>query len=289
MYSITNDIISVQVTPKGAELQSIYNKQHELEYMWSGDPSYWAKKSPVLFPVVGTLKNNTYNYEGKSYKLNRHGFARDNDFDLVEETVSSLKFSLKSNEAIKKLFPFDFIFNLNYSLQENILHITFSVENTGLENMLFSVGAHPAFAVPIDKGTQYEDYYLQFSQNEQAGVWPLSEEGLTEITPTPLLNNENRLPLKKELFYKDALVFKHLKSNSISIRSDKTPHGLQVEFSGFPYLGIWAAKDADFVCVEPWCGIADSVNASGNLEEKEGINILEPKRMFEVSYSIKVF
>lgn len=289
MHSISNNIISIAVADKGAELQSIYHKLHKLEYMWSGNPAFWAKKSPVLFPVVGGLKNNTYRYKGTDYKLGRHGFARDNDFELVEKTDSALTFSFKSNGLIKPFYPFDFIFKVKYALQENKLQVTFIVENTGLEDMLFSVGAHPAFAVPLVEGTQYEDYYLQFNQNEQAAIWPLSSEGLIETTPAPFLNNENTLALKKELFYKDALVFKHLTSTSISILSDKTSHGLQVGFNGFPYLGIWAAKDADFVCIEPWYGIADSVNASGNLADKEGINTLEPRGRFEAFYSIEVF
>lgn len=289
MHSVTNDMISIQVADKGAELQSLYHKQHKLEYIWCGDPAYWTKKSPVLFPIVGELKKNTYIYKGKNYQLSRHGFARDNVFEMIEKTKSSLTFTFKSNEQTIASYPFDFVFSVIYSLHENKLQITFIVENTGSEHLLFSVGAHPAFAVPLIKGTQYEDYYLQFSQNEDIGIWPLSSEGLIETTPVPLLKNENRLPLKKTLFYKDALVFKYLQSDEISIMSDKTSHGIKVEFSDFPYLGIWAAKDADFVCIEPWYGIADSVNASGNLEDKEGINTLAPKGRFEVAYSIEVF
>lgn len=289
MQSISNDTLTIKVADKGAELQSIYHNQHKLEYMWSGDPAYWAKKSPVLFPIVGGLKKNTYRYKGKDYQLGRHGFARDNNFELAEKTDSSLTFFLKSNEQTKTSYPFDFVFTVKYSLQENKVQITFIVEDTGSENLLFSVGAHPAFAVPLVKGTEYEDYYLHFNETEHAGRWPLSSEGLIETTPTPLLKNENRLPLQKELFYKDALVLKHLKSDEISIVSDKTSHGIKVDFAGFPYMGIWAAKDADFICIEPWYGIADSVNASGNLEEKEGINTLEPKGRFEVGYGVEVF
>ena len=289
MHSISNDTLSIEVADKGAELQSLYDKQHRLEYMWSGDPAYWAKKSPVLFPIVGGLKENTYRYKGKDYQLGRHGFARDNNFELAEKTNASLAFSLKSNEQTKISYPFDFVFTVKYSLDENRLQISFIVENPGLENLLFSVGAHPAFAVPLVEDTNYEDYYLQFSEIEDAGRWPLSADGLIETTPTPLLKNENRMSLKKELFYKDALVFKHLKSDAISLISDKTPHGVKVDFAGFPYMGIWAAKDADFVCIEPWCGIADSVSASGNLEDKEGINTLKPAGKFEVAYNIEVF
>ena len=289
MHSISNGTLSIQVADKGAELQSLYSKQYELEYMWSGDPAFWAKRSPVLFPVVGGLRNNMYTYKGKEYQLGRHGFARDNTFQLVEKTNESLTFSLHSNEQTKAIYPFDFVFTVRYTLQENALQITFIVQNTGPENLLFSVGAHPAFAVPFVKGTNYEDYYLEFNKTEDAGRWPLSSEGLIESVPTSFLKNESKLRLQKELFYKDAIVFKHLRSDAISIVSDKTPRGVKVQFTGFPYMGIWAAKDADFVCIEPWLGIADSVNASGDLEDKEGINMLKPSGKFDTSYSIKVF
>src|SRR3954452_1578987 len=262
MHSISNDTLSIQVAEKGSELQSIYHRQHKLEYMWSVDPAFWAKKSPVLFPIVGELKNHQYTYKGKEYKLGRHGFARENTFDLVEQTNESLTFSLKSTEQTRTSYPFDFVFSVKYSLQENKLQITFIVENTGTADLLFSVGAHPAFAVPLVDGTTYNDYYLAFNQQEQAGKWPLSPEGLIETTPTPFFHNENKLPLQKELFYKDALVFKHLTSDAISLGSDKTPHGIKVNFDGFPYMGIWSTKDADFVCIEPWRGIADNVDAS---------------------------
>jgi len=288
MHSISNSTLSIKVADKGAELQSIYSEQYEVEYMWSGDPAFWAKRSPVLFPIVGGLKNNTYTYKGTEYQLGRHGFARDNVFELVEKTNESLTFSLKSNGQTKAVYPFDFVFTVRYTLQENKLQVTFIVQNKGSENLLFSVGAHPAFRVPLVEGTAYEDYYLQFNKAEDAGRWPLSPGGLVETTTTPLLKNEDKLPLQKQLFYKDAIVFKHLKSDAISIGSDKTPRGIAVQFTGFPYIGIWAAKDADFVCIEPWLGIADSVNTSGNLEDKEGIITLETDR-FEASYSIEVF
>ncbi len=288
MHTISNDQLSVQIANKGAELQSIRQQQNNVEYLWSGDPAYWAKKSPVLFPIVGGLKNNTYRYKGKDYQLGRHGFARENNFELAEETNNSLTFSLKSNEQTKASYPFDFVFNVKYALQENKLEITFIVENSGSDNLLFSVGAHPGFAVPLVKDTKYEDYYLQFNQTEDASRWPLSAQGLVEATPTLFLKNENILPLKKALFYEDAIIFKHLKSDEISVLSDKTSHGIKVKFAGFPYIGIWAAKNADFVCIEPWCGIADSVNASGKLEEKEGINVLKPFSKFEAGFSIEV-
>jgi galactose mutarotase-like enzyme len=289
MNSISNDVLSIKIAKKGAELQSIFHKENNLEYMWSGDSSYWAKRSPVLFPIVGGLKNNTYNISGTEYQLGRHGFARDNVFEVVELTDTSVTYVLRSNDQIKTVYPYNFLFLVQYTLDENKVHITFTVENIGVPDLLFSVGAHPAFAVPIGNDTSYEDYYLKFNKLENAQRWQLSNDGLIDKEPVPFLQNADRLPLKKELFYEDAIVLKNLQSNSISIVSDKTRHGVTVEFNDFPYMGIWAAKDADFVCIEPWCGIADGVDATGNLQDKEGINVLPSHEQFIRTYTIEVF
>jgi len=288
MHSISNNLISIEVSDKGAELQSIYHKHYNLEYLWAAKP-VWPKKSPVLFPIVGGLKDGKYKYKGHDYKLGRHGFARDMNFELANQSDNSLTFSINSSDRTKELYPFDFLFSVIYTIDDNRLTITYKVENIGKEPMLFSVGAHPAFAVPLVDNTKYEDYYLQFNKAENIGRFPLSAEGLTEMEPYPFLKGENKLQLKKELFYKDAIVFKNLQSDAISIISDKTEHGVRVAFNGFPYMGIWAAKDADFVCIEPWAGIADSVNASGNLEDKEGIQTLTPQAQIIKSFSIEVF
>lgn len=289
MPSISNDLISIKVATKGAELQSIYHKQNGLEYMWSGDPLYWSKHSPVLFPIVGELKDKTYHYNGRQYNLSRHGFAREMEFEVTGQTEDAITLSLKANEETAEKYPFEFIFSVRYGLIENIVQVAFEVENIGTDTMLFSVGAHPAFKVPLVEGTVYEDYQLVFNEKETLGRWPISADGLIETESKPLLENENVLPLKKELFSADAIVLKDLKSKSVSITSPKTEHGLEVNFENFPFLGIWETKGGDFVCIEPWCGIADSVNASGNLEEKEGINTLAPAEKFEVSYTIKIF
>lgn len=289
MPSISNDFISISVATKGAELQSLYHKQHKLEYMWSGDPAYWGKYSPVLFPIVGELKNKTYNYQGKTYALNRHGFVRELEFDVAEQNRSSITFSLRSNKDTLVNYPFEFEFLVKYTLVESALQIAFIVRNAGDEKMLFSVGGHPAFKVPLVEGTTYEDYELVFNEKETAGRWPISKDGLIETSSIPFLKDQTTIQLKKELFSADAIVLKQLMSRSVAIQSAKTYHGLRVNFADFPFLGIWAAKGADFVCIEPWCGIADSVASSGNLEEKEGIGTLEPADNFKVSYTIEVF
>lgn len=289
MLILENELLKVAVATKGAELQSIVRKDNGIEYMWSGDAKYWGKKSPVLFPVVGALKHNEYIYNLETYPLSRHGFARDMDFTVTAQSVSSATFSLKSNEQTLKVYPFHFTLSVIYTLSGDTLAVTYEVANEGKENMLFSVGGHPAFAVPQTEGARYEDYYLEFSNTENAGRWPVSPDGLIESEPVALLEKTNILPLSKPLFYGDALVFKELQSKTISLVNRANSHGLRFHLEGFPFLGIWAAKDADFVCIEPWCGIADGVYASGNFFEKEGINNLAPKTTFSRTWSVSLF
>lgn len=288
MIRLENESLAVTIAEKGAELQSIARKDLNLEYLWSGDPAFWGKKSPVLFPIVGGLKNNQYSYKGNTYALGRHGFARDNVFTVAEQTATSAAFVLQSTEATQQQYPFTFRFTVQYALSHPGLQVTYKVENTGSEPLLFSVGGHPAFKVPV-AGDTFEDYYLEFNKAETTGRWPLSPEGLIEKQPEPLLNNETVLQLNKPLFYGDALVLKHLNATAVSLKSKQHGHGLTFHFEGFPYLGIWSAKDADFVCIEPWCGIADNVDASGKLEDKEGIEQLQAAQTFSKTWSVDFF
>ncbi|MEO5893092.1 MAG: aldose 1-epimerase family protein [Ferruginibacter sp.] len=286
MYTIENDLLRVSINAAGAELNSIFNKTTGLEYLWSGDAKFWGKKSPVLFPVVGTLKENKYFFEDKSYTLGRHGFAREKEFSVIEQASLSVTFELKSDEQTLPVYPFDFTFSVIYAIVENSLSVTYLVKNDGDDTMYFSVGGHPAFKLPIAGGLAYADYFLLFNKAENAGRWPISADGLIETAPLDLLDNTEKLPLAKSLFYKDAIVLKNLRSGEVQLKSDKHPAGLTFSFKGFPYLGIWAAKDADFVCIEPWCGIADSVNANQILNDKEGIVTLPKGGSFERTWSV---
>ncbi|HUC80243.1 MAG TPA: aldose 1-epimerase family protein [Flavisolibacter sp.] len=284
METLQNNELKILIDEKGAELKSVVHLGHQLEYMWSGDPAYWAKTSPVLFPIVGALKENTYFFEGKSYHLSRHGFAREKTFTVVEKDEQSITLSLSSDNETLAVFPFAFEFSVTYRLEENRLTVSYRVQNEEKKQIYFSVGAHPAFKLPLVGGTSYDDYSLQFEKAETAGRWPISKEGLIETAPTPFLQNENRLPLTKALFQKDAIVLKHLQSGFVRLVSDKTPHGLQFRIEGFPYLGLWAAPNADFLCIEPWCGIADSVDTNQNLPDKEGILALPAAEQFQVAW-----
>src|ERR1700733_1573837 len=280
MFSIENKILKVQVQSHGAELQSLFHKEFQLEYLWSGDPKFWPKRSPVLFPIVGSLKNDAYIFGSKTYAMGRHGFARDMEFAVAQQEHNAIVFLLTSNEETLQQFPFLFEFRVSYELTNNDLKVGYEVKNKSDFDMYFSVGGHPAFALPLVKGTVYDDYFLEFNEDETKPRWPVSKKGLIEKTPIPLLRNSNVLPLTKELFLNDALVLKYPTSSIISLKSEKTIHGLDINFLGFPFLGIWAAPQADFVCLEPWCGIADSVDTDSQLVNKEGINKLVPGGLF---------
>lgn len=289
MFTIESDRVKATINPKGAELTSLVHKEYGLDYMWGGDPAFWGKHSPVLFPVVGTLKSNAFFHKGQPYTLPRHGFARDQQFAVESQSADAITFLIKNHEASLKVFPFVFEFRIRYTVLDSSLAVTYEVTNTGKDELYFSVGGHPAFKVPLTAGTGYEDYYLQFEQVEDAPRWLISSDGLIETTSQPLLQHTDRLPLTKELFLKDALVFKSLKSSRITLQSDKTERGLTMDFPGFPFFGIWAAKNADFVCLEPWCGIADGVGSNQQLTDKEGINKLVAKEVFTRTWTVSLW
>ena len=289
MLTIENQQLKISIQTKGAELQSIFQKDHQTEYMWNGDPAFWGKHSPLLFPIVGTLKDNTYYYGDKPYHLGRHGFARDREFQVETRSSDSLTFLLSNDDASLAVFPFAFQLRVIYRLTTDGLTVTYRVNNPAKDPLYFSVGGHPAFSVPLAAGTSYTDYYLEFDSVEDAPRWPISKDGLIEREPQPMLAHTRTLPLTKELFAKDAVVFKHLRSTGVTLRSARTQRGLRLEFPGFPFLGIWAAPGADFVCIEPWCGIADSVDGNQQWTGKEGINLLDSGGVFERTWTLKVF
>lgn len=287
--TLENDFLQVSINEKGAELNSIINKVTRLQHMWSGDPAFWAKTSPILFPIVGTLKNNAYRYNGQFYSLTRHGFARDLIFKNAEQQKDYVTFSLSHSPSSETSYPFSFELRIKYNLMRDMLNVSYEVENRGKEDMYFSIGGHPAFRVPLLDETAYEDYYLQFNKSENAPRWPINADGLIKEEPVPFFKNSSALNLTRGLFNEDALVFKNLRSDIVSIKSTKHTHGLDFYFEGFPYLGIWAVKNADFVCIEPWCGIADSEMHDQELVSKEGIERLLQGKSWSRTWKVRFY
>lgn len=278
--TITNQELTAIINPLGAELTSL--KDNNQEYIWEGNPEFWGKHSPILFPIVGTLKDNTYTYNGKQYSMTRHGFARDNHFAVKAHDSRSVIFSLRSNEETKKQFPFDFELELKYTLKDTALFLDYTVKNTGTEDMPFSIGAHPAFALPGN----FEDYSLQFEKQETLTSSQLENDLISDKTVT-IPANEGELPLAHKLFENDALIFRTLQSKNVEIKK-KGASFLKVAFEDFPHLGIWTKQNAPFLCIEPWQGYSDVFNSDGDLVKKEGIIILNAGKEYNAGFSIQI-
>ncbi|RXM44588.1 aldose 1-epimerase family protein [Flavobacterium sp. YO64] len=278
---ISNSILKASINHAGAELFSLKNNQ-EKEYIWEGNPNFWGKHSPILFPIVGTLKNNTYTIDQKEYQLSRHGFARDMEFQLIEKTENSAVFSLESNNETLKKYPFEFELQLIYSLEKTSLNIEYIVINKSDRKMPFSIGAHPAVALPEN----FENYSFKF-EKEEVLKFNLLENDLISNKTKVLKTSDNLVRLNYKLFENDALVFKTLESKSITILENEKPY-IEVDFEDFPSLGIWTKDQAPFVCIEPWFGYSDTADNSGDLYQKEGIVLLDADQIFHSKFSIKI-
>lgn len=286
MITISNEQLTVVIHEKGAELQSI--KLNGLEYLWQANPGFWGKYSPVLFPIIGELKNGKYFFNEKEYHLPRHGFARDKIFEPRKIDEANVIFTLQSDKETLQVYPFPFIFRLQYAVKGRQLFCTYIVENSGADEMYFSAGGHPAFKVPLIETLEYMDYALKFTKDEYLQRF-LLHNGLTGEDAETIPLDDHILRLHPSLFYDDAIVLKTLASKEITLFSIKDPHSLTFHFEGFPYFGIWASKDAPFICLEPWCGIADNIHHRGELIHKEGINSLSAGDIWQRTWSVELF
>jgi len=288
MVLIENSELIVEINEAGAELNRIYNKKTKIDYLWSGDPKFWGRKAPILFPIVGKLKSNRMIYKGNEYHMPQHGFARDSHFRIEESGLTKTVFSFKSDETTKKMFPFDWSLFIEYNIKHNELEVKTKVINdSNSEYLYFSIGYHPAFCVPFDENLKFEDYSIHFNADEKSERW-LIKDGLID-TATELAFDNGILPLDYGIFEKDALVFKGLKSNEIQIMSQNSKHGISFSFNEFPYVGIWSKPGSAFVCIEPWHGIADNIKSNGDFTLKEGILKLDPGNDFICGYNVAVF
>jgi galactose mutarotase-like enzyme len=282
--TIKNEFLSVSVKNHGAELCSLKSLKNNKEYLWQADSQYWGKHSPILFPIIGFLKDNEYIYEGNKYEISKHGFARDYEFQLVEKYDNMLKYIFNSDENTLKKYPFDFELYIIYTLNDEKLDISYEVKNKDNKQMYFSIGAHPAFNCNIYEG----DKYLEFEEEETLDSYITNlKNGLMEKGKNPILENEKELLLTYDLFKEDALIFDNIKSNSISIRDDKTGEKVKVSIKGFPYLGIWT-PEAPFICIEPWYGLPDAVDSNKELRDKIGMQKLEENKTFKANYQVEI-
>ncbi|EKO6660911.1 aldose 1-epimerase family protein [Listeria monocytogenes] len=289
MIKLENEVLLVEMKTAGAELTRIFHKDTGLEYLWNADSKFWGRHSPVLFPTVGRLVEDTYLVDGKPYHLGQHGFARDRDFQVIEQTEKSVRFELDADEDSLAVYPYKFKISIIYTIEKNTVAVSYEVENTDNKRIYFSIGAHPAFNLPLTDGTTFEDYYLDFGTEENLETLclegPYRSGEIKKVVDKPA----QYLPLSYDLFKNDALIFEALKQKEMTIKSDKTPHFVKVSFPEFPFVGVWTAKPGTpFLCIEPWYGIADGAGESVELRDKAGIEHLEPEAVFASEYEITV-
>ena len=288
-YTLENSNISITTSTYGGEIHSLKCKEDNTEYLWNGNPEYWKYHAPILFPIIGKVKDLKYRVDGKTYELPQHGLARISEFNLLNKDDNSITFELKYSDDTLKVYPFKFSLQITYTLLDKGVKVTYSVKNLDEKDILFSVGSHPAFMCPIEEGLSLNDYYFKFNEKETAPIMMLNSQGLFTGENKEFLNDSNIIPLSKELFKDDALVFNNLKSNIISIESEKGTKSLTVDFTGFPYIGLWApATGAPFVCIEPWYGHADYADFNGELKDKEGIISLAVNDKFECNFTVTI-
>lgn len=289
MIQIQNDVLSVGVQKKGAELCSIRDLKTGTEYIWQADPQIWPSYAPNLFPVIGVLKDGAYYFEGQKFNLPKHGFVRHNDnIRLTHRDETGLTFELNYSEETLKNYPFKFRFQISFRLEAKTLQVSHEVINLDEKPLYFSLGGHPAFNIPTGEGEEYEDYYLQFDQKQDLNSYVLNEDGLLTNKTKVISENDDRIRLTRNLFDDDALIFKNISSKKVSLNSRKSGTILSVAYDDFNNLGVWAKPGAPYVCIEPWLGIADNAETDRNIKTKEGIMELMPSQTFNASYSISI-
>jgi galactose mutarotase-like enzyme len=285
-HVLDNGRLCVRIESHGAELTSIRDSASDIEFLWQGDPAYWNRHAPILFPIVGKLKNNRLRLGDRSYEMSQHGFARNMEFNLLASDDTHARYELRDNKTSATMLPFRFILAVDYTLAGNMLQVKYTVTNPSGQPIHFSIGAHPAFTCPIAPTEEFSDYCIEFEKSETASRW-LLQDGLLGEEQKRYLNNTRVIPFTPQLFEDDALVFKGLTSNTVSLKSTKSSHSVTMDFSGFPYFGIWSKPDGSpFVCLEPWYGVADSVGFDGAFSEKEGVIRLDGDGLFECQYSL---
>jgi galactose mutarotase-like enzyme len=288
MIAIRNNVFSARISEAGAELKSLMEIATGQEYLWHGDPAWWNGTAPVLFPVIGGLRDGTCTFEGRQYKLPSHGFARNSDFAVTRVGADSADFMLDSNEKTRGMYPFDFSLKVSFTLERRGVAVRYVVANTGRGRMYFSIGSHPAFLVPFAGGA-LENYYILFEREETLERW-FFKDGLVVAGKTEEALQCNRvLNLNRSMFDQGVLIFKRPGSRAFTLRNSRNGRAISVVTEGVPYLGIWSKPGgAPFVCIEPWHGLPDSTDASGNLVEKEGILSLGPRESFSTGYGIEI-
>ncbi|MGL5296483.1 MAG: aldose 1-epimerase family protein [Culicoidibacterales bacterium] len=281
MIRLENEIMFVEIEKIGAQLCKVYRKDLAIDYIWHGDDKYWGRHAPILFPIVGKVANDTYYHEGVAYHLPQHGFARDTEFFVRDVSDIHVVFEICSQGQDN--YPFAYVLEITYRLDQEVLFIDWTVKNLSETQMYFSIGAHPAFSTQLIAGDHFKDYYLTFQQPEDLTAMLLDPSlGLFNGEVSEVAEDTNQLALDYSLFERDALVYNNFQGGAMTLRSHNHSHGVTYQFKDFPYVALWTppGKEAEFICIEPWYGYADTIEGPFEISKKPGIQQLAKNGCF---------
>ena len=288
MKTISNKQLTIQVSSHGAELCSIF--ANGKEYLWQADPAFWKRHSPVLFPIVGSVWENEYRNEGIPYTLTQHGFARDMEFTLISEKEDEVRYRLVSNEETLHKYPFPFCLEIGYRIQGKKIEVMWEVKNTGDKEMYFQIGAHPAFYWPEFDASNSERGFFRFDKENGLKYILISEKGCADpSTEYSLELTDGLLPLDTHTFDKDALILENEQVRKVTLYNKEKQAYLSLHFNA-PVVGLWSppAKNAPFVCIEPWYGRCDRAHYTGEYKDKDWMQHLQPEEIFQGGYTIEI-
>ena len=287
-YSISNHSLQLVLSNIGAELQSI--QKNGREYLWNGDPQYWPERSPILFPYVGRFTEGKYRLGGREYEMEIHGFAKKYPYRVAEQKEDSITFELRDHTETYQMYPYHFILQVTYRLQDNTIAITYRVFNASPDTMYFGIGGHPGFRVPLEEGLTFSDYYLEFSGTscpERIGHTPACFlSGINQ--PFPLEDNRI-LRLYHKMFDEDAIVFRNM-ADEVTLKSEKGMRRVTVSYPNMPYLGLWHAPktEAPYLCIEPWTSLPSRQNIVEEFRYKSDLIRLAPEKQYRNTWNITI-
>ncbi len=281
IVKINDGKLFVEIETKGAELMRIADEKGT-DFLWNGDSRFWGRRAPVLFPICGGMKDDSYLLGGKRYPMTKHGFCRDAEFTLGEHNGNTAVFYIEDNGERFKLFPFRFRFSVKYTVKDGTLYVGYIVENKDEKDMYFSVGSHEAYACPEG----IEDYRVRFEREERLESLVI-ENNLIQPHTVTVAEKTDVLPLKYDYFAVDALCFRNLSSKKLWLEGKG--RSIEISWDDFEFVLLWTKPSAPFLCVELNCGTDDFVGASGDIETKEGIIRLEAGGVFERTHGMKFF
>ncbi len=284
-YTLKNDKLTVEISTLGAQIMSVVG--HGCEYIWQGNPEFWANRTPLMFPICGRFFEARYTFEGKEYEMGTHGFARFCEFDVKSADEHEIVFELKENETTLAQYPFAFCLTVSYTLEDNKISSTATISNTGDRVLPATFGAHPGFNVPLDTGN-FDDWYIEFSEDCTPNVLVHTDTVFNtgKKVPYPLVDSRI-IPLRHSLFEIDAIFFDRV-APAATLKSDKSERSMTLCYDELPYLGIWhkPKSEAPYVCIEPWCGLPSYDGVVDDLATKSELFRIQPGREKKISYAM---